>query len=404
MKVLIVSFYYTPEMGAAPSRITNMAEGLAAEGCDVDILTCLPNYPKGHVFEGYTGCYSKKEFIRGVNVYSYWTYATVSKNPFARMLGMLFFALSIWIFGLKFWKIKHYDRVIVNSPPLLAAFSSMLLFRCIYRKCVVLNISDLWPISAIELGAVREGSMVHKVMLWMERFLYRNASAYQGQSQQIIDHIESFEFKKQHFLYRNLQPQQEVQKQDVGDRSCFRIVYAGLLGVAQDILGIIHHIHFKEIGAELHIYGGGNQAEAIQQYIKGKDCGIIFHGYQPKETINSVLGSFHASIVPLAVAITGAVPSKIFDLLPHGTPVLFAGGGEGEIIVKCHGFGLSSKPGDYDSLKNNILTLKTMPEGEYHHIRQECIKASLSDFSFYKQIKNYYHFLSQISCDTAKSE
>ena len=46
MKVLIVSFYYEPEVGAAPSRITNLARGLKASGMDVDVLTCLPNYPK----------------------------------------------------------------------------------------------------------------------------------------------------------------------------------------------------------------------------------------------------------------------------------------------------------------------------------------------------------------------
>jgi len=374
-----------------------MAEGLSAEGCNVDILTCLPNYPKGKIFDGYTGCLSKKESVRGINIYRYWTYATVSKNPLARMLGMLFFAFDIWIFGLKFKKIHSYDRVIVNSPPLPIALSAMLLFRCLYRKCVVLNVSDLWPISALELGAVQKESLTYKAMQWMERFIYKNASAYQGQSQQIIDHIESFCFNKQHFLYRNLQPQQQMQPQAVGNRSTFKIVYAGLLGVAQDILGIIQHINFKEIGAELHIYGGGNQAEAIQQYINGKDCGIIFHGYQPKETINNVLGSFHASIVPLAVAITGAVPSKIFDLLPHGTPILFAGGGEGESIVSQQGFGMSSKPGDYESLKHNILALKTMPEDEYQNIRKKCIKASQSDFSFDKQIKSYYNFLSLIT-------
>ena len=397
MKVLIVSFYYTPEMGAAPSRITNMAEGLAAEGCDVDILTCLPNYPKGRIFDGYTGCYSKKETIHSVNVYRYWTYATVSKNPFARMLGMFFFAFDIWVFGLKIRKIKKYDRIIVQSPPLLVSYSAMLLFRCIYKKRVVLNVSDLWPISAIELGAVKEGSMYHKVMLRIERFLYKKASAYQGQSQQTIDHIESFIFNKQHFLYRNLQPQQNAITQEVYDRSKFKIVYAGLLGVAQDILGIIQHINFKEIGAELHIYGGGNQAEAIQQYIKESDCGVVFEGYQPKETINNVLGSFHASIVPLAVAIKGAVPSKIFDLLPHGTPILFAGGGEGETIVTSHGFGLCSKPGDYDSLKENILKLKSIPESEYQEIRKKCIIASQTDFSFENQMKNYYQFLCQLS-------
>ena len=55
MKILIVSFYYTPEIGAAPSRITNMAEGLQREGFDVDILSCLPNYPKGKIFDGYRG-------------------------------------------------------------------------------------------------------------------------------------------------------------------------------------------------------------------------------------------------------------------------------------------------------------------------------------------------------------
>lgn len=403
MKVLIVSFYYTPEMGAAPSRITNMAEGMAAEGCDVDILTCLPNYPKGKIFDGYTRCYSKKESIRGINVYRYWTYATVSKNPFARMFGMLFFALDIWVFGLKCRRVKGYDRIIINTPPLLVAFSAMLLFRCIYRKCAVLNVSDLWPISALELGAVRKESFSYKFMLWMERFLYRNTSAYQGQSQQIIDHIESFKFKKQHFLYRNLQPRQQLPTQEVGDRNCFRIVYAGLLGVAQDILGIIQHINFKEIGAELHIYGGGNQAEAIQQYISGKDCGVVFHGYQPKQAINSVLGCFHASIVPLAVAITGAVPSKIFDLLPHGTPVLFAGGGEGETIVKRNGFGLTSKPGDYESLKENILILKTIPEGEYQSFRQRCTEASQSDFSFDNQIEKYCNFLKQIPCTNIHS-
>jgi hypothetical protein len=70
-KVLIVSFYYTPEIGAAASRIANMAEGLQRQGLSVDVLTCLPNYPRGRIFEGYRGCYSKKETINGINVYRY---------------------------------------------------------------------------------------------------------------------------------------------------------------------------------------------------------------------------------------------------------------------------------------------------------------------------------------------
>lgn len=81
----------------------------------------------------------------------------------------------------------------------------MLLFRCCYRKKVVLNVSDLWPLSAVELGAMKEGGVYHRVMGRIERFLYRKATACQGQSKEIVDYIKRYEPGKASFLYRNLQ-------------------------------------------------------------------------------------------------------------------------------------------------------------------------------------------------------
>ena len=389
-------------MGAAPSRISNMAEGLSAEGTAVDVLTCLPNYPKGRIFDGYRHCFSKRETRNGINVFHYWTYATVSKNPVARLLSMLVFAIDIWIFGLKFWRIRRYDRVIVQSPPLPIAFSAMLLFRCLYRKNTVLNVSDLWPTSAIELGAVKEGSTNHKVLQRMEKFVYKKATAYQGQSQEIIDHIERFGYNKPHFLYRNLQPAAEGESglddsvAVLTDRKPLRLVYAGLLGVAQDILGLVQTIDFKALGAELHIYGGGNQAEAIEEYVKNHDCGVTCHGYKTKEEINQVLGNYHASIVPLVVSIKGAVPSKIFDLLPHGTPIIFCGGGEGETIVRDYRLGLVSPPGDYKNLTENIRLLTNMSDEDYRQLRVNCLQAAKGEFSFSEQMKHYHLFLKRL--------
>ena len=69
MRVLIVSPSYLPEIGAAPSRITNMAEGLSGLGIKVDVLTCLPNYPKGRIFDGYRGAFSKTEDVNGITVF-----------------------------------------------------------------------------------------------------------------------------------------------------------------------------------------------------------------------------------------------------------------------------------------------------------------------------------------------
>lgn len=110
MRVLIVSPSYLPEIGAAPSRITNMAEGLSGLGIEVDVLTCLPNYPKGRIFDGYRGGFSKTEDVNGITVFRYWTYASISKKPLVRLASMCAFATTLWCFALKRKRINHMIR------------------------------------------------------------------------------------------------------------------------------------------------------------------------------------------------------------------------------------------------------------------------------------------------------
>ena len=281
MKILIVSSYYFPELGAAPSRITNMAEGLQKQGMEVDILTCLPNYPKGKIFDGYKGKFSLHEQHHGINIFRYWTYATVSKSPLLRILNMLCFSFLLWSFVWKRKRIKEYEAVVVQSPPIMVAYSAIALFKKVFKKKVILNVSDLWPTSAVDLGAVKEGSLYHKVLLGMERFIYKHADAIQGQSNEILKHIEQFEPQKPLFLYRNLQ-QSEDTEEAISPRKgeTFKIVYAGLLGVAQDMLSLIEAIDFRAINAEFHLYGGGNQTQKIEQYIAEHQTGVVYHGYR----------------------------------------------------------------------------------------------------------------------------
>ena len=161
----------------------------------------------------------------------------------------------------------------------------------------------------------------------------------------------------------------------------FRIVYAGLLGVAQDIYSIIENIPFQSIGAEFHLYGGGNQAEKIKEYInKHPGCFVYYH----------------ASIVPLTVAIKGAVPSKIYDLIPIGIPILFCGGGEGAEIVSKYYFGMVSKPHDFKQLHNNIIELINLPDEEYSTISKNCLDMAKNEFDFNKQIYRCYDFIKSI--------
>ncbi|MBQ8722172.1 MAG: glycosyltransferase family 4 protein [Paludibacteraceae bacterium] len=395
MKVLLVSFYYHPELGAAPSRITNMANGLKREGVDVDVLTCLPNYPKGKIFEGYRGRISKKEVIDGINVYRYWTYASVSKNVILRAFGMLSFALVMWLFAFKRKLICSYDKVIVQSPPLFVPLSAIILFKSLYNRKVILNISDLWPLSAVELGAMSEGGKMHKIFSWIERFIYRKSDAILGQSNEILRHINEFESPKYKFLYRNLQ-KYDVNVEFHKKGEVVKIVYAGLLGVAQDILGIIKNIDFKGLGVEFHLYGGGNQTNSIVEYINNNSCNVFYHGYVDKSQMANELAKYDVSIVPLVVRIKGAVPSKIFDIIPMGMPVLFCGGGEGAEIVKEYNLGYVSEPQDYKALSENIARLKSLSDEEYILLSKNCVKASKSDFDFDVQMKKTFDFISSI--------
>lgn len=395
MKVLIVSFYYEPELGAAPSRITNLAKGLKASGADVDVLTCLPNYPKGRVFDGYRGRFSMKETIDGIDVYRYWTYATVSKNPFKRVLAMTSYAVTMWRFAFKRKLVKSYDRIIVQSPPIMVSASAVLLFSKLFGKNVVLNISDLWPGSAVELGFVREGSLTHKVLSGMERFIYRNSSSIMGQSQEILQHVRGMFPQKPMFCYLNLQPQTVAPVEVKRRNRRIRIVYAGLFGVAQDMLSLLKSIDFVSLGVEMHLYGGGNQIDDILKYIGNGDKNIIYHGYVSKQQMNEELQQYDLSIIPLATSIYGAVPSKIFDLLPAGVPVLFSGGGEGARIVEENGFGLVSRYGDYVSLENNIRVFVGMSDEEYSKYTANCLDAASKEYSFTKQMEAFNAFLSR---------
>ena len=396
MKVLIVTERYWPEVGAAPSRLANMAEGMTKHGLEVDVLTSLPNYPKGEIFDGYKNCMSKTEVRNGVKLFRYWLYATVSRNPLARILNMFSFAVMIWLFMFRFNKIKSYDRVIIQTPTLVVAASAMLLFKKIYGKTVILNVSDIWPLTAVDMGAIKEGSKSFRFLSMLERFLYRNSDGILGQSQEILDHIKGFKNKGNLFLYRNLQ-HYELSESYKAKNAALKVVFSGMLGVAQDVAGIVKNIPFKDLGVEFHIFGGGKQLEEIQNWISENPDGNVYaHGFIPKEEISKRLQEMDVSIVPLATRIRGAVPSKIYDTLPQGLPILFCGGGEGADFIGGNNLGLVSDPGDYDALQENIKTFSEMTNEEFEKIRTKCFEISKTQLNFEKQMKETISFLENI--------
>lgn len=391
-KITIISIFFPPETGAAPVRISNMAQELQKRGCDVDVITAMPNYPKGEIFERYRGKIALTEDVTGIPVRRYWLYPSVSKNPIARVWSMVSFAVSLWLAFPYLWRRKP-DVIIVNSPPIFVGFSGAVLSRICGAR-TVMNISDIWPLSALELGVIKRGTF-YSLLERIETFMYRNAQACLAQSCETVTHIEKRVPGKRTFLYRNLDKKSSyVEDSAEYDPKEFKIIYAGLLGVAQGVYDLCRHVNFQALGVEFHIYGAGNELSAIREYIRAHpQCGIFLHEVVPKDQMQAILARFHATIIPLKSHIQGAFPSKISMALSAGLPIIFSGSGEGAAIVQQYGLGLVSDVGDYATLQQQIARMKTMGRAQYEEIRQNCIRACNSDFDYDRQADALYAFL-----------
>ena len=136
-----------------------------------------------------------------------------------------------------------------------------------------------------------------------------------------------------------------------------RIVYAGLLGVAQGVLKLCEELDYSNI--ELHIYGSGAEQIEIESFIiNNPELPIVYHGELTRHELHKVLPQFDIAIIPLLNRIYGSVPSKIFEYAKLGLPILYFGGGEGEMIVRENKLGWIAEAGDYDNLNSTILKIE----------------------------------------------
>ena len=378
-EILIITNYFPPETGAASNRIFHLAEGLQRHDFKVSVITPLPNYPKGEVFKGYKGRFKHTTNENNLMVHRLWLYASNSKNKLLRLFAMLSYSFSlIWFF---MWN-KIPKTVIIQSPPLIVAFTSVFFLRSKKRK-VILNVSDLWPLAGLELGAFKK-NFSYKLLEKIEHFNYRHADLILGQSEEILSHVISIFPKKETFLYRNY-PEFEAlrpRNQNVNSKK-LNMVYAGLLGVAQGILKLCQELDYTHV--QFHIYGAGAEQIAIQDLIKNKpELDIIYHGEVSRTALHQELTKYDFTIIPLLNRIYGSVPSKIFEYARLGLPMLYFGGGEGENLIRKYDLGWVAESSNYEQL-NSVISKIDQTKLETLN-RSKIQKTAFENFDFKKQL------------------
>jgi glycosyltransferase involved in cell wall biosynthesis len=169
MRFLILTQYYPPEVGAAQARLGAMARELVRNNHSVEVVTSLPNYPLGAIFSGYRGKSYRRELCGGVTVHRVWSYASQGVGR-GRIVNYLSFLLGSF-FGM--WKCKRPDYIFVEIPPLPLAIAGVVA-RFLWRVPLIVNVSDLWPDSAIEMGIIHNGLLADSVC-YVERSTYIHA-------------------------------------------------------------------------------------------------------------------------------------------------------------------------------------------------------------------------------------
>ncbi len=383
-EILIISNYYPPEKGAAANRIEQLALKLQQNNYVVSVVCPLGNYPEGALFKEYRGKFSVTENLQNITVKRLWIYPSNSKNILKRILSI--FSFSACLFFYLLFK-KTPKKVIVQSPPLLLSFISVFVLS-LKKKKIILNVSDLWPLAAIELNVLKKDGFSHKILLFIERFIYKKASLILGQSNEIITHVKAVFPQKKCYLYRNF-PDHNVSKIDLKttENEPIKIFYAGLLGVAQGVLELCKNIRLRGLNIELHIFGDGAEKHQIEQLIQQEDDQkIFFHGMLDRKTLHEKLNSFDIAIVPLKTRIYGSVPSKIFEYGSLGIPILYFGGGEGENIVEENNMGWVAKVEDYKDLNEVLIKISKIEKKELGLLKNQIFETAKSSFDLNNQI------------------
>jgi glycosyltransferase involved in cell wall biosynthesis len=356
-RLCILTQYFPPEMGAPQARLSELGERLIDAGWQVEALTALPNYPTGKVFDGYDRsrpCVEQIGRIRTVRVPLY-----TSKSGFAKRLRSYFsFAASARKHGPKLC--RKPDLLLVESPPLFIGYAARALSRA-WQCPFVFNVSDLWPESAIRMGVVKPG-----LATWLaerlELKLYRQAAGVTGQSAEIIDSVRRRSPRtKTEVITNGVDPTRfGREKADadaralLGDEPGPVFIFAGLFGFAQgldQVLDLAKSLSANEPGRFV-LVGEGPERERLQQRIYGESISrVCIVPSQPRERIPAILAASDAALISLGMSIPGAVPSKIYEAMATGIPILLVADGEPAHRVEQTHCGIAVAPGDAAGIK-----------------------------------------------------
>jgi glycosyltransferase involved in cell wall biosynthesis len=362
MKILIVSQYFWPEN----LKINDVAKGLVDKGYDVSVLTGLPNYPKGKIYNGYSFLKNKKENHEGITIYRSPLISRGNGSGFRLFLNYFSMALlaSLRVLFIK----KNFDKILVYEVSPVTIGIPAIIAKYRFKAPIFFWVQDLWPESVVAAGGITNKFMINLISK-LTIFIYKHCEKILVQSKAFIPYILNQNVSNSKIIYLPNSTESFYNKVDV--KSKFKklmpkegpiLMFAGNIGEAQGFNTMIKSASYlNNLGIKVNwvILGDGRQRELIEKKIN--DLGLskyfFFFGSYPSEEMSNFFACADALLVTLKknLIFSMTIPNKIQSYMACSKPIIANIDGEGGRVILEAKCGIVSPSEDYISFSKSII-------------------------------------------------
>ena len=358
MRIVYATQYYPPEPAAAANRAKAFVDGLVALGHEVIVVCERPNHPEGVFTDGHGRKPLVVEELDGAQVQRVWVSTSPVKTTRTRLM---FYGTYAAAAAMRIATLKKADVVYASSPPLPGPTAVLEAAR-LRRTPFVMDVRDIWPAAAVALGELSNPKLV-RFFERVERHLYKHAAAVTTTTHAFCAHIDGVAGREVSVHLPNGASDAMVAEpyEPPPGGADYVVGYVGNLGIAQglEILPAAAEL-LRDERVRFEVVGGGPRREALQEDVAARSlANVTVNPPVAREEVSAVLRRCDALLVCLAdePVLEHFVPSKMFDAMAVGRPVLLAARGESAALVAETGCGLTMAPEDGPALAAAIRVL-----------------------------------------------
>jgi glycosyltransferase involved in cell wall biosynthesis len=354
MKVLLIHQAFASPDEPGGTRHYELARHAVQQGIDFTIVASDLSYLTGKRTVARKGGVIEQD-LNGVRVIRVYIYPALHRSFFWRVVSFLSFMLTSVKAALQAGPV---DLVMGTSPPIFQAVSAWIV-AAIRRRPFLLEIRDLWPEFAIDIGVLRSPILI-RLSRWLERFLYARATHLLINSPAYRDYLvnKGVPESKITLIPNGVDPDMfdpdakgERIRREFNLNGQFVVAYAGALGLANDITTILKAADRLRDESDVHflLIGDGKERANLESLARQLHLSnVIFAGSRPKAEMSEILAASDVCIATLKniPMFRTTYPNKVFDYMAAGRPTILAIDGVIRQVVESAGAGIFVPPGD----------------------------------------------------------